>query len=169
MTENLPPDPGGSAGPAGPAGSGRRADPGEAGEGQEADVLGSYLEFSRIRLGAERFETLVRAVQTTCALLAEGHQVLLGEPAEDGLTGGLRGDYLSLMAVMITGHLDHHLVELETSYGGKGWAVVENVRTRPGHPRASPAARDAAGRAWSDGRLDGRLDGIVRTTGSTAP
>lgn len=163
MTENLPPDPEGSGG------SGRRADPGEAGDGQEADTLGSYLEFLRVRLGAERFETLVRAVRTTCALLAEDHQVLLGETTQDELTGDLRGEYLSLMAVMITGHLDHHLVELETSGGGKGWAVVENVRTRSGHPRASPAARDAAGRAWIVGRLDGRLDGIVRTTDSTAP
>lgn len=134
MTENRPPGPGGPGG---------QAEPGEPGDGSEADVLGSYLECLRVRLGGERFETLVRAVQTTCALLAEEHQVLLGGPREGELTADLRGDYLSLLAVMITGHLDHHLVELETSDGGKGWAVVENARIRSGRPRAAPAARGA--------------------------
>ncbi|MFI5761612.1 hypothetical protein ACIA8F_11800 [Streptomyces sp. NPDC051563] len=93
----------------------------------------------RARLGGERFETLVRAVQTTCTLLAEEQQVLLGGPQDDGLTPDLRGEYLSLMAVMITGHLDHHLVEFATLDGGKGWAVVENARTRNRRPGAPPA------------------------------
>ncbi|MFF1409473.1 hypothetical protein ACFVX6_06695 [Streptomyces sp. NPDC058289] len=156
MTENHPPDPGGP---------GAQMDPGGSGAGQEADVLGSHLEFLRTRLGGEQFEALVRAVQTTCTLLAEEQQVLLGGPQEDELTPDLRGEYLSLMAVMITGHLDHHLVEFRTYDGGKGWAVVENVRTRNRHPGAPPAARDAARHAW----IDGRLDGIARATDSPAP
>ncbi|CAM5316491.1 hypothetical protein SAVIM338S_00687 [Streptomyces avidinii] len=161
MIEHHPADPADPAGPGGPA------DPRDGADGQEADVLGSYLEFVRARLGAERFEALVRAVQATCALLAEEHQVLLEVPGEDELTADLRGEYLSLMAVMITGHLDHHLVELETPDGGKGWAVVENAhlrQQRSSAPRSAPA-RDAAGRAW----IDGQLDGIVRATDSTAP
>ncbi|MBT2470683.1 hypothetical protein J7E97_23135 [Streptomyces sp. ISL-66] len=145
------------------------ADPADPGDGREPDVLGSYLEFLRTRLGGERFEALVRAVQTACALLAEEHQVLLEVPGEGELTPDLRGEYLSLMAVMITGHLDHHLVELETPGGGKGWAVVENGRVRQQPPPApqstSPLGWDAEGRAW----IDGQLDGIVRATDSTAP
>ncbi|MET9854548.1 hypothetical protein ABZY57_16575 [Streptomyces sp. NPDC006450] len=144
-------------------------DPSGSGGGQEADVLGSHLEFLRTRLGGEQFEALVRAVQTTCRLLAEEQQVLLGGPQEGDLTPDLtpdlRGEYLSLMAVMITGHLDHHLVEFRTLDGGKGWAVVENVRTRHRHPGAPPAARDAARHAW----IDDRLDGIARATDSPAP
>ncbi|WP_407840730.1 hypothetical protein ACE1OC_37320 [Streptomyces sp. DSM 116496] len=155
MTENPPPDPGGP---------GAQADPGGSGGGQEADVLGSHLEFLRTRLGGEQFEALVRAVQTTCTLLAKEQQVLLGGP-EGELTPDLRGEYLSLMAVMITGHLDHHLVEFRTLDGGKGWAVVENVRTRNRHPGPPPAARDAARHAWTDGRLDD----IARATDSPAP
>lgn len=143
--------------------------PAEPGDGQEPDVLGSYLEFLRARLGAERFEALVRAVESTCSLLAEEHQVLLEVPGEGELTPDLRGEYLSLMAVMITGHLDHHLVELETPDGGKGWAVVENAPARqqrlPAPESASALGWDAAGRAW----IDGQLDGIVRATDSTTP
>ncbi|MFF3623203.1 hypothetical protein [Streptomyces sp. NPDC002467] len=140
-------------------------DHGGSGGGQEADVLGSHLEFLRARLSGEQFEALVRAVQTTCTLLAEEQQVLLGGAQEGELTPDLRGEYLSLMAVMITGHLDHHLVEFRTFDGAKGWAVVENPGTRNQHPGTPPAARDAARPAWSDGRLDG----IARATDSPAP
>ncbi|MCX4776112.1 hypothetical protein [Streptomyces sp. NBC_01264] len=156
MTENHPPDPGGP---------GAQVDPGGSGGGQEADVLGSHLEFLRARLGGERFETLVRAVQSACTLLAGEQQVLLGGPQEGELAPDLRGEYLSLMAVMITGHLDHHVVEFRTLDGGKGWAVVENARSRNRHPGALPAAHDAARHTW----IDGRLDGITRATDSPAP
>ncbi|MCX5127037.1 hypothetical protein [Streptomyces sp. NBC_00347] len=140
-------------------------DPGGSRDGQEADALGFHLEFLRTRLGEEQFETLVRAVQTACTLLAEEQQVLLGGPQEDTLTPDLWGEYLSLMAVMITGHLDHHLVEFRTFDGGKGWAVVENGRTRNRHPGAPPAPRDAAPHAW----IDGRPHGIARAADSPAP
>lgn len=156
MAESRPPDPGGP---------GAQVDPGGPGGGQEADVLGSHLGFLRTRLGGEQFQALVRAVQTTCTLLAEEKQVLLEGPPGGELTPDLRGEYLSLMAVMITGHLDHHLVEVRTSDGSKGWAVVENLHTRNRHRGAPPAARDTARHAW----IDGRLDGIARATDSPAP
>ncbi|MFD9726626.1 hypothetical protein [Streptomyces sp. NPDC059072] len=156
MTETHPPDPGEP---------GAQVDPGGSGGGEEADVLGSHLELLRTRLSGEQFEALVRAVQTTCTLLAEEQQVLLGGSQEGELTPDLRGEYLSLMAVMITGHLDHRLVEFTTFDGGKGWAVVENPRTRDQHPGTPPAAPDAARHAW----FDGRLDGIARATDSPTP
>ncbi|WP_327308454.1 hypothetical protein OG730_37460 [Streptomyces sp. NBC_01298] len=156
MTEHHPPGPGGPE---------AQVDAGGPGDDQDADVLGSHLEFLRTRLGGERFEALVRAVQTTCTLLAEEQQVLLGGPQEGSLTPDLRGEYLSLMAVMITGHLDHHLVEFRTFDGDKGWAVVENARTPHRHPGAPPAARDAARHAW----IDGRPDRIARATDSPTP
>lgn len=140
-------------------------DPGGPGSGQEADALGSHLEFLRSRLSGEQFEALVRAVQTTCTLLAEEQPVLLGGPQDGELTPDLRGEYLSLMAVMITGHLDHHLVEFRTFDGGKGWAVVENVHTRNRQPCAPPVARGAARHTW----IDGRLDGTARATDSPTP
>ncbi|MFI6005962.1 hypothetical protein ACIA98_37195 [Streptomyces sp. NPDC051366] len=137
------------------------ADPGD---GQEDDVLGPYLEVLRARLNRERFEVLIRAVQTTCALLADGREAVLEVPGDTDLAPDLQREYLSLMAVMITGHLDHRLVELAAPDGGKGWAVVDN--TRP-HQHLAPSASlrpcDAAEQAW----IAQELDGIARATDDT--
>ncbi|MFK0218421.1 hypothetical protein ACIQWN_09500 [Streptomyces vinaceus] len=134
----------------------------DSGEGQEADVLGSYLEVLRARLTGERFEVLIRAVQTTCALLADGREAVLEVPGDADLAPDLQGEYLSLMAVMITGHLDHRLVELAAPDGGKGWAVVDNTRAGQ-EPAPAPAPltpREEAEREW----IAKELDGIVRAT-----
>ncbi|MFE2547931.1 hypothetical protein ACFXGI_05200 [Streptomyces sp. NPDC059355] len=137
----------------------------DSGDGQEADVLGSYLEVLRARLTGERFEVLIRAVQTTCALLAEGREAVLEVPGETDLVPDLQCEYLSLMAVMITGHLDHRLVELSAPDGGKGWAVVDNTGPRQEPALAAsvsppPSPCEAAERAW----IDRELDGIARAT-----
>lgn len=121
--------------------------PREPGDDHAADVLGSYLELLRARLDGERFEALVTAVRTTCALLEDDHGTAWEVPAEHHLPAELQREYLSLMAVMITGHLDHRLVELAAPDGARGWAVVDNT-----HPDAE--------RAW----IDIELDGIVRAT-----
>ncbi|MFF1339448.1 hypothetical protein ACFVYT_16315 [Streptomyces sp. NPDC058290] len=134
------------------------ADPGD---GQEDDVLGPYLEVLRARLNGERFEVLIRAVQATCALLADGREAVLEVPGDADLAPDLQREYLSLMAVMITGHLDHRLVELAAPDGGKGWAVVDN--TSPRHqfaPSAPSPTCDAAEQAW----IAQELDGIARAT-----
>ncbi|MFG2982200.1 hypothetical protein ACGFYQ_13225 [Streptomyces sp. NPDC048258] len=127
----------------------RESDPAGPGDDCEADVLGPYLEVLRARLNGERFEALIRAVQITCALLGDGHQAVLEVPGEGELAPDLQREYLSLMAVMITGHLDHRLVELAAPDGARGWAVVENT-----HPHQ---AREAE-RVW----IEKQLDGIVR-------
>ncbi|MEU3904505.1 hypothetical protein [Streptomyces goshikiensis] len=108
--------------------------PAGSGDGQDVDVLGPYLEVLRARLTGERFEVLIRAVQTTCALLAEDQEAVLKVPAATELAPDLQREYLSLMAVMITGHLDHRLVEIAAPDGGKGWAVVDNTRLYPARP-----------------------------------
>ncbi|MFJ3172216.1 hypothetical protein ACIPJK_15705 [Streptomyces roseus] len=134
----------------------------DAGDGQEADVLGSYLEVLRARLTGERFEVLIRAVQTTCALLADGREAVLEVPGDADLAPDLQCEYLSLMAVMITGHLDHRLVELAGPDGGKGWAVVDNTspRPEPAPAGATSSSCEAAERAW----IARELDGIARAT-----
>ncbi|KPH98973.1 hypothetical protein OV450_5526 [Actinobacteria bacterium OV450] len=138
------------------------ADPGD---DQEADVLGSYLEVLRARLSGERFELLIRAVQTTCALLADGREAVLEVPGDPDLAPELQREYLSLMAVMITGHLDHSLVELAAPDGGTGWAVVDNTLPRREPAPAPPSPCEAAERAW----IAQELDGIVRATQDTGP
>ncbi|WP_073907728.1 hypothetical protein [Streptomyces sp. CB00455] len=116
--------------------------PAEPEEGRQPDVLGSYLEVLRARLDAEEFEVLIRAVQTTCALLGDGHEAVLEVPGERELAPALQREYLSLMAVMITGHLDHRLIELAAPDGGRGWAVVDNtLPVQPGRPPSPPWPR----------------------------
>ncbi|TDU74232.1 hypothetical protein [Streptomyces sp. KS 21] len=134
------------------------------GDGREDDVLGPYLEVLRARLDGERFEVLIRAVQATCALLADGREAVLEVPGETDLAPDLQREYLSLMAVMITGHLDHRLVELAAPDGGKGWAVVDNTRPHRQHaPAVSLPPGDAAEQAW----IAKELDGIARATDDT--
>ncbi|MFK0257878.1 hypothetical protein [Streptomyces sp. NPDC090445] len=132
----------------------RPAGPDDGGPG--AEVLGSYLEGVRARLSGERFDVLIRAVQTTCALLGEGHhQAVVEVPGGGELAPDLQREYVSLLAVMITGRLDHHLVELDAPEGDKGWAVVEN--TGPRH--------DEAERMW----IQAELDGILRAGNPASP
>ncbi|MFD7624856.1 hypothetical protein ACFV7Q_02215 [Streptomyces sp. NPDC059851] len=124
--------------------------------GPEAEVLGSYLEGVRARLSGERFEVLIRAVQTTCALLGEGpHRAVFEVPGGGELAPDLQREYVSLLAVMITGRLDHHLVQLAAPQGDKGWAVIENTGPR----------QDDAGRAW----IQAELDGILRAGDPASP
>ncbi|MEU9304551.1 hypothetical protein [Streptomyces sp. NPDC048269] len=133
----------------------RESDPARPGDDCGADVLGPYLEALRARLNGERFEALIRAVQVTCALLGDGHQPVLEVPGEGELAPDLQREYLSLMAVMITGHLDHRLVELAAPDGARGWAVVEND-----HPhRARETERI---------RIEEQLEVIVRADDSSA-
>ncbi|WP_371680081.1 hypothetical protein [Streptomyces sp. NBC_01276] len=92
-----------------------------------ADVPGTCLDGLRDRLDGERFEVLVRTVRSACALPEQGDRTVLEVPGDRGLAPNLQREYPSLMAAMITGHLDHHLIEVVAPGGGKGRAVVENT------------------------------------------
>ncbi|MEU8437000.1 hypothetical protein AB0F18_29685 [Streptomyces sp. NPDC029216] len=92
-----------------------------------SDALGLYLEMARARLSAARFEAVVRAVQATCGLLAQGHEALVAGPGEEGFSSQMQREYLGLLAVMITGSLDHRVVELSGPAGVTGLAVVQPV------------------------------------------
>ncbi|MFE3763160.1 hypothetical protein ACFXPI_15505 [Streptomyces sp. NPDC059104] len=94
---------------------------------READVPGTYPQDLRNRLDGERFEVLVRTVRSTCALPEEGDRTVPEVPGDHGLAPGLRREYPSPVAVVITGHLDHHLTAVVAPDGGEGRAVVENT------------------------------------------
>ncbi|MFF5447068.1 hypothetical protein [Streptomyces sp. NPDC012888] len=72
----------------------------------------------------DRFTTVIRAAQDTCRLLADGHPTLLNMPCEGAPDAGLHGEYLSLLAVMITGRLDHRVVQRPLPDGRMGLAVI---------------------------------------------
>ncbi|MGW0365873.1 hypothetical protein [Streptomyces sp. NPDC002990] len=99
--------------------------------GGSRDLLDAYLEGLRARIGARRFVAVVRAADATCVLLADGHPaVLAGPDGEDGRDDAgfdtdLQREYLTLLAVLITGRTDHRVVRLPGLDGLSGWAVVE--------------------------------------------
>ncbi|THA47093.1 hypothetical protein [Streptomyces sp. A1136] len=96
--------------------------------GGGADLLGTYLEGLRARIGARGFEAVIRAADATCVLLADGHPAVLAGPdgEADGFGSDLQREYLALLAVLITGRSDHRLVRLPCVDGLPGWAVVED-------------------------------------------
>ncbi|MCY0927926.1 hypothetical protein OTB20_17250 [Streptomyces sp. H27-H1] len=113
---------------------------------REEAVLERYLEDLRNRVGEECFEVVVRAVQDACRRLNGEGQVLLDVPGEDGWTPGLQRECLSLLAVMITGKLDHHLIERPGPGRSTGWLVVQadTEHSAPASPPLPPQSDPAA-------------------------
>ncbi|MCX4782730.1 hypothetical protein [Streptomyces sp. NBC_01264] len=94
--------------------------------GEGPDLLDAYLQEVLARLGREGFEVVLRAADVTCELLAGGHPTLLAGPDDDAFGHGLQREYLALLAVLITGRTDHHIITLPQSDGTASWAVVED-------------------------------------------
>ncbi|MBT2452136.1 hypothetical protein J7F03_34790 [Streptomyces sp. ISL-43] len=128
-----------------------------------SDLLDVYLHEARERLGPADFEAVVRATDATCVLLAGGHPAILSGPDGGGFGPELQREYLGLLAVLITGRTDHHVVPLTAPDGTPGWAVVEGHLLHDPHAlqdlctgivaRAKSSARTAAAleRMWSAG------------------
>ncbi|MFD6917359.1 hypothetical protein ACWCYZ_46025 [Streptomyces virginiae] len=134
------------------------------GDGDEFDVLGVYLETLRAQMSPQQFRALVRAVQTTCGLLSEGRSAPLTVPGDGFLSSDLRREYLTVLAVMITGRMDHRLVEVPGPDGTSGWAVLEGGAAHD--TAASSAVRDAvACRHNAQMSITAELDGIARASG----
>ncbi|MFE2141926.1 hypothetical protein ACFXA3_09260 [Streptomyces sp. NPDC059456] len=102
------------------------------------DVLGVYVETLRARMTPLRFRTLVRAVDTTCGLVSDEPAGTVTVPGDGFLPEDLRRGYMSLLAVMITGRIDHRLVEVPAPGGPSGWVVLEAGAAH------DPAAQQAA-------------------------
>ncbi|WCD83710.1 hypothetical protein KPP03845_100029 [Streptomyces xanthophaeus] len=110
-------------------------DAGGVGGSESPDLLDTYLTGLRDRLGARGFEAVVRAADATCVLLAEGHHAVLAGPdgrdgrVDAGFDADLQREYLTLLAVLITGRTDHRVVRLPGLDGLPGWAVLETEPT----------------------------------------
>ncbi|THA46193.1 hypothetical protein [Streptomyces sp. A1136] len=100
------------------------------------------------RLPAARFEAVVRAVQATCGFLAEGREALVATPGEEGFSSEVQHEYLALLAVVITGSLDHRVVELPGPGGVIGLAVVETIADRGPASSADGSGGACSGEQW---------------------
>ncbi|MFF5447085.1 hypothetical protein [Streptomyces sp. NPDC012888] len=99
-------------------------DGGTTAHGDPDGALELYLQLLNARLDPDRFTAVIRAAQDTCRLLADGHPALLSTPGEALPDAVLHGEYLSLLAVMITGRLDHRVVQRPLPDGRMGFAVL---------------------------------------------
>ncbi|MFF7501115.1 hypothetical protein ACFZBM_16950 [Streptomyces lavendulae] len=77
---------------------------------------------------------LIRAVDATCALLADGHPAVLAGTEGEAFTPTLQREYPSLLA----GRTDHHIIVLPGPEGTPGWAAVERHLTHAPHPGTPP-------------------------------
>ncbi|MFD8953285.1 hypothetical protein ACFV0B_31045 [Streptomyces xanthophaeus] len=136
---------------------------GGTGDGGDVDVLGVHLETLRAQMSPGRFRALVTAVQTTCGLLSDG-SAAPGTTPGDALPDDLCRECLSLLAVMITGRIDHHLVEVPVPGGPSGWAVPEGAGSGQG-PAASRVAHSVT--RWHGEQLciAEELEGIAGASG----
>ncbi|RST09019.1 hypothetical protein EF910_02070 [Streptomyces sp. WAC07149] len=69
---------------------------------------------------------MVRAADATCALLADGLPTVLAGPPGEAFGSALQREYLALLAVLITGRTDHHVVRLPDPDGTCGWAILKD-------------------------------------------
>ncbi|MGW0754048.1 hypothetical protein [Streptomyces sp. NPDC002587] len=106
-------------------------------------VLDWYLEDLHKRVGPQCFEVLVRAVQDACRRLSDDGQVCVDVPGEDCWTPTLQHEFLLLLAVLITGRPDHHLIERPRPGPSTCWLVVQ-ADTAP-LPPAAPTHNDSTG------------------------
>lgn len=120
--------------------------------GDGTDVLDGYLQEALGRLGRPGFEAVVRAAEATCGLLADGQPAVLAGPDGAGFGPDLQREYLALLAVLITGRTDHHIVPLPGEDGTPGWAVVE-----PGLAKDPEVLQDLCGRIAATARENGRI------------
>ncbi|MFH7595697.1 hypothetical protein WDV06_11425 [Streptomyces racemochromogenes] len=97
---------------------------GDAGGHVDGDLLDGYLAALAARCGPAVFEAVVAAVRDTCAMLAEGHTAVLAGPEGSAFGPVLQREYLSLLAVLMTGRTDLEVITVPTAEG-EGWAVVE--------------------------------------------
>ncbi|MDA5283878.1 hypothetical protein [Streptomyces sp. Isolate_45] len=111
--------------------------------GDDTDVLGEYLRAALARLGSADFETVIRAADATCQLLADAQPALPAGPDGAVLGSDLQREYLALLAVLITGRTDHHIVALPAPDGTPGWAVIERHVARDPRALADVCARIA--------------------------
>lgn len=103
------------------------------------DALDGYLAALAGRCGRAGFEAVVTAARDTCAMLSEGHPALLAGPEGEGFGPALQREYLSLLAVLMTGRTDLEVIAVPAPGGRRGWAVVEP--SVAGDPEAADAVR----------------------------
>ncbi|MFE4924740.1 replication-relaxation family protein [Streptomyces sp. NPDC056661] len=83
-----------------------------------------YLESVKGRMPAEEFETLHQAVHEMVHLIADGREGFLETGDRENFTDNIQREFLTVMAIVMTGRMDHQVVDMPGRDGSPGYAVV---------------------------------------------
>ncbi|MHC3456105.1 hypothetical protein [Streptomyces prasinus] len=132
-------------------------------ENRRIDHVSLYMETLKARMAPEQYDVLAQVVHETAHLIAEGHQA--------GPVGGLSAftpevqrEYATVLAILLTGRMDHRLVEMPGPDGSPGFAIVEASAT-DAPVRLQEIRKDLHRWAAKRQAVDNELDGIARASG----
>jgi hypothetical protein len=123
-----------------------------------------YLESVKARMPAEEFETLHQAVHEMVHLLTDGREGILETVDRENFTDNIQKEFLTVMAIVMTGRMDHQVVDMPGRDGSPGYAVV--TQELANDPEELAKVREKL-HDWATEReaIDTELDGIARASG----
>lgn len=130
------------------------------------DNISLYMETLKARMDPEQYDVLAKAVHETARLIAEGHRA--GPVGElSAFTPEVQREYATVLVILLTGRMDHQLVEMPGPDGSPGFAIVE--ASAADDPVRLQEIREGLHR-WAAERqaVDKGLDGIARASGLSA-
>jgi hypothetical protein len=123
-----------------------------------------YLESVKARMDPEDFETLHQAVQEMSRLIAEGDEGVLEAGNRENFAGDVQREFLAVMAIVTTGRMDHHVIDMPGPDGSPGYAVVTPEVAND--PLAVAELRQQIHQWGAEQQaINSELDGIARASG----
>ncbi|MGA5120911.1 hypothetical protein [Streptomyces pseudogriseolus] len=130
------------------------------------DNVSLYMETLKARMDPEQYDVLAKAVYETAHLIAEGHQAgPVGDASQ--FTDEVQREYATVLAILLTGRMDHQLVEMPGPDGSRGFAIVEAAVADD--PAKLQELREKHRRFVTEQQaLYNELDGIARASGMSS-
>ncbi|WP_346172762.1 hypothetical protein [Streptomyces cuspidosporus] len=129
------------------------------------DKVSLYMETLKARMDPEQYDVLARAVHETAHLIAEGREGVFGSDDDRStFTPEVQREFATVLAILLTGRMDHRVVEIPGPDGSPGFAIVEASAAED--PAELQEIRENLHR-WVTERqaVDTELDGIARASG----
>lgn len=123
-----------------------------------------YLESVKARMPAEEFETLQQAVHEMAHLLADGREGILDAGDRENFTDDVQKEFLTVTAIVMTGRMDHQVVDMPSPDGSPGYAIV--TQELANDPEELAKLREKLHHnATERETINTELDGIARASG----
>ncbi|MEU5108162.1 hypothetical protein AB0H07_38895 [Streptomyces sp. NPDC021354] len=133
------------------------------------DKVSLYMETLKARMAPEQYDVLAQAVHETAHLIAEGGEGIFGAGDDRStFTPEVQREYTAVLAILLTGRMDHRVVEMPGPDGSPGFAVVE--ASAADDPAKLEEIRENLHRWVAERKaVDTELDGIARASGLEEP